>query len=384
MIDKYTPTKLNEIIGQDVNKILEWLENPRKKALLIHGPGGIGKTSAVYALAKEKKFEILEMNSSDFRKRDQIKNIIGIASQQQSLFGNKKLILIDEVDGISGRSDYGGLAELSKVIEKTKHPIILTGNEISGSKFNTLRRKVELLEFKSVDYLEIFTLLKKICEEEKIKYDEGDLKNLARKNGGDVRASLLDLERSIFEKKLNLEGDDREYKEKIEESLLRVFKSKDVNILKESFSNLNENLDEIFMWVDENLSKEYDNESLIKAYDKLSKADVYKGRILRRQYWRFLVYQSALMNVGIGLSKETKKVGFVDYKRPSRILKMWIAKQRNTKRRNIAEKFASKTHISKKKAYQELPVLVNFLKSEKVSKELELDDGEVNWLMERK
>ena len=138
------------------------------------------------------------------------------------------------------------------------------------------------------------------------------------------------------------------------------------------------------MWVDENLSKEYDNESLIKAYDKLSKADVYKGRILRRQYWRFLVYQSALMNVGIGLSKETKKVGFVDYKRPSRILKMWIAKQRNTKRRNIAEKFASKTHISKKKAYQELPVLVNFLKSEKVSKELELDDGEVNWLMERK
>ena len=147
------PKKLNEIIGQDTKKILLWLENPKRKALLIHGPTGTGKTSAAYALADDKNFELLELNSSDLRNKEKIKNIIGTASQQQSLFGKNKLILIDEVDGISGRHDYGGLAELNKVIDKSKHPIILTANDVSDSKFSTLRKKCELVEFGHVDYL---------------------------------------------------------------------------------------------------------------------------------------------------------------------------------------------------------------------------------------
>ena len=142
---KHNPEKVKDILGQDTSKILKWLENPRKKALLIHGPTGVGKTSSVYAIAKEKNYEILELNSSHFRKKDHIKNIIGEASLQRSLFSKKKLILIDEVDGISGRHDYGGLAELNKVIEKSKHPIILTANDVSDSKFSTLRKKCELV-----------------------------------------------------------------------------------------------------------------------------------------------------------------------------------------------------------------------------------------------
>lgn len=384
MINKYKPVKLKEIIGQDTGKILDFLEGGRKKSLLIHGPTGIGKTAAVYALAKEFDYEILEMNSSDFRKKEHIKNIIGEASQQQSLFGKKKIILIDEVDGISGRADFGGLAELNKVIEKSKHPIILTGNEIFDSKFSGLRKKSELLEFKAVDYLKIFELLKKICEKERVRFEEKELKNLARKNNGDVRASLLDLERGIVKNKFELSEEEREYREDIEEGLRLVFKSKDLGVLKKAFSNLNENLDEVFLWLDENLSKEYSGEDLKKAYDKLSKADVYKGRILRRQYYRLMVYQSALMSIGVGLSKEKKERGFVSYTRPRRILKMWMAKQRNARRKSIAEKFAKKTHVSAKKAYQEFPLWVNFLKDEKVANELELDDEEVSWLREVK
>ena len=71
---QYTPNKLNEIIGQDTSKILKWFENPKKKALLIHGPAGIGKTSSVYALAKELKYDLLEINSSDIRNEANIKS----------------------------------------------------------------------------------------------------------------------------------------------------------------------------------------------------------------------------------------------------------------------------------------------------------------------
>jgi replication factor C large subunit len=376
----HSPEKLNEIIGQDTSKILKFLDGSRKNALLIHGPTGTGKTSSVYALAKEKDYEILELNSSNFRKKDHIRSIVGEASQQQSLFFKKRLILIDEVDGISGRYDYGGLAELSKVIDKSKNPIILTANDVSNSKFKTLRRKCELLEFNHVDYLEIFSLLKKICEKEKVKFEESELKNLARKNNGDVRASILDLERSIIDKKISEEGDLREYGQNIEEALRIVFKSKDVKVLLGVFNNLSENLDEIFMWIEENLPKEYGEEDLKKAFDSLSRADVYKGRILRRQYYRLMVYQNALMGVGVGVSKVEKNPGFVSYSRSGRILKMWIAKNRNAKRRGIAEKFAKKTHTSIYKTGREFELLVNFLKSDEVVNELELDDDEIQFL----
>lgn len=376
----YKINSLNEIVGQDTSKILKWLENPGKKSLLIHGPTGVGKTSAVYALAVEKNLEILELNSSDLRNKEQIKNIIGEASLQQSLFFKKKLILIDEVDGISGRYDYGGLAELNKIIDKTKNKIILTANEIFDSKFNTLRKKCELLEFKHVDYLEIFKLLKKICDDKKVKYNEIILKNIARKNNGDVRASLIDLDMNLIESKINEIGDLREYAQDINEVLRIIFKSKDTDVLTKIFSNLDEDLDEIFLWLDENLDKEYSGDDLVNAYDKLGKADVYRGRILRRQYFRFLVYQSILMSAGVGLSKKEKRNLYISYQRPSRVLKMWIAKNMNAKRKSISEKFAKKTHNSINKVYKEFWILVNFLKDEKLAEELELDDDEIEWI----
>ena len=377
---RHNPKRLNEIIGQDTKRILLWLENPRKKALLIYGPTGVGKTASAYALAKEKDYEILELNSSHLRKKDHIKNIIGEASQQRSLFSKNKLILIDEVDGISGRHDYGGLAELNKIIDKSKHSIILTANDVSDSKFNTLRKKCDLVEFKHVDYLEIFKLLKNLCEKDKIKFDEKKLKNIARKNNGDVRASLLDLGASIVEERVSDEGCEREYKKEIEETLKLVFKSKDINVLRNAFDYVDEDLDEILLWLDENLDKEYSNQDLINALDKLSRADVYRGRIIRRQYYRLLVYQSILMSVGVGLSKKEKRNGFVDYKRSSRILKMWIAKNRNAKRKSISGKLARKTHNSMTKIYKDIDISVKFLKDEKIAEELELDDDEIRWL----
>ena len=114
-----------------------------------------------------------------------------------------------------------------------------------------------MLEFKPVDYLEIFELLRKICSENEIKYDETFLKNLARKNNGDVRATLLDLVRSIVENSLGDYGDDREYKEKIEDALRLVFKSKDVNVLLKAFDKVDMDPDEILLWIDENISREY-------------------------------------------------------------------------------------------------------------------------------
>jgi len=88
---------------------------------------------------------------------------------------------------------------------------------------------------------------------------------------------------------------------------------------------------------------------LKNAYEVLAKADVFKGRIRRQQYYGFLVYINALVSAGIGLSKKEKNNKFVNYKRPERILKLWIARQRYNKKLGIAEKIAKINHISTKR-----------------------------------
>src|SRR3989338_10761699 len=101
---KYAPKNAKEIIGQDdvIAKLKEFITNfkkSRKKALIIYGPTGCGKTSVAYAIANEVNCEILETNASDVRNKEQIESVVGSASKQMSLFYRSKIILIDEIDG---------------------------------------------------------------------------------------------------------------------------------------------------------------------------------------------------------------------------------------------------------------------------------------------
>jgi len=161
MLDPFAPKLLTP--SQDffvMHIVLVFFKNfPHKKALLLHGPAGTGKTSLAYALAKEKNLEILELNASDLRNKEKLGSILRPASQQQSLFGNQgKIILVDEVDGIT--VDRGGLPELIALIEKTSFPIIITANNIWQQKFNLLRKKVELVKLKELHYDKVLVILK--------------------------------------------------------------------------------------------------------------------------------------------------------------------------------------------------------------------------------
>src|SRR3989338_1132969 len=129
--EKYRAKRYEDIIGQEsaIEQIKEFLEQfPKKKALMLHGPAGTGKTSLVHASALENNLEILELNSSDLRNRAKLEQVLKPATQQQSLFKKGKIILMDEVDGVTC-TDIGGIPELSRLIEATKYPIIMTCND---------------------------------------------------------------------------------------------------------------------------------------------------------------------------------------------------------------------------------------------------------------
>jgi len=394
---KYKPKKTSEIIGQDTagRKLKNFVVNfkrQKKNAVLVYGPSGVGKTVSVHALANELDLEILEVNASDVRNAEQINSMIGSAAGQMSLFSKGKIILVDEVDGLSGTKDRGGLLAITKLIEKSSFPLILTITNPWDYKFNKLRRKTEMIEFSPLDYSDVFEILKEICDNEKIKYDELVLKGLARRAGNDARAAINDLETlSIETKELtkkNLEElGERNQQDTILNALFKIFKTTDPKIAISAFDNVKENLDEQLLWLDENLPKEYTNpKDLAKAYDKLSKADVFNRRIKRWQHWRFLVYINALITAGIAVSKDEKYKTRVEYKPTGKLLKLWWAKQKSMKKKAIAQRIAEKTHTSTKEVLKiTLPYLqVSFKKNKdfrnELINELDLSKEEVEWL----
>ena len=171
-------------------------------------------------------------------------------------------------------------------------------------------------------------------------------------------------------------------------ALLKIFKTTDPKIAITAFDNVNEDLNEQLLWLDENLPKEYTNpEDLAKAYDKISKADVFNRRIRRWQDYRFLVYINALLTAGIAVSKKEKYNKFTEYKPTGRLLKLWWAKQKSMKKKAVAEKIAEKTHSSIKETIKNtLPYLhIAFKRNkdfrQKLTKELDLNKEEVEWMI---
>ncbi|MFC2134821.1 replication factor C large subunit [Bacteroidota bacterium] len=394
-IHKYAPKKLSEIQGQPsaVERLKLFVDNYKKgsKPLLIHGPTGVGKTSSIYALAKEMDYEVVELNASDLRNADSINSFLGAAINQRSLFAKKKVILVDEIDGLAGREDRGGVAAINALSSKSVFPIILTANDAYKKNLASLRKKCELLEYRTLAYTSILNYLKKICQEENIDADEESLTGLARSVGGDLRAAINDLQSFSYNGKLSKEDLEvaygRDHTEKILNALVRIFKTVNAEVALNAFDEVQEDLDEIFFWIDENLPKEYTKpEDLAEAFSNLAMADVFKGRIRRWQYYRFYVYCYNLLSVGIALSKDEKYPGFTSYKPTTRILKMWMANQKNMKKKAIAEKIAAKTHSSKKEAMQnDLPFIREIFRrnpeeSEKLVDFFQLEKEEVDWL----
>jgi len=391
--EKYRPKRLKEIVGQEeslrkiVNFIVDYNRGKGKKALLLHGPVGCGKNSAIYALASEMDYEILELNASDFRDKMQISRIIGEAIGQKSLFAKKKLVVIDELEGISGYGDRGGIKEIERLTTDSFYPIILISNKPFDQKLSAIRRKSEMIEFKKQDYLSVAKVLQRICEKEGLKIEPLVLRQIALDAKGDIRAAVNDLFTAGIGQKFITEHDvkaigKREKEETIFNAIRKIFKGSAIEALN-ALQNVDADLDECILWIEENIPQEYKGEDLAKAYDALSKADVFRGRIMKKQNWRLLVYAEAMATAGVAAAKQNTNNDFISYKRASRILKMWIAKQKYGIKKVIAEKVAKFTHTSKRKALQEMPlfkIIYNSCDKEQINQSLKFEEDEIEYL----
>src|SRR5712692_10762006 len=155
-------------------KLVAWLKKWKvgSKAVILLGPPGTGKTTLVHLLAEETGMNLVELNASDARTRERLVQKIGEATSSLSLFGERNLIFLDEVDGLSGRTDYGAIEFIKESVKSTQNPIVMAANNPDSDRLEKLSDSSLVLQFKPLPPREVEMYLRMVAEKESIEVDE--------------------------------------------------------------------------------------------------------------------------------------------------------------------------------------------------------------------
>ncbi|XP_068343613.1 replication factor C subunit 1-like isoform X2 [Pyrus communis] len=228
--EKYRPKVPNDIIGNQslVKQLHDWLahwneqfldtgnkekgKNPTnsgaKKAVLLSGTPGIGKTTSAKLVSQMLGFQAIEVNASDSRGKADSKIEKGIggsnANSIKELVSNKALsmdgskhpktvLIMDEVDGMSA-GDRGGVADLIASIKISKIPIICICNDRYSQKLKSLVNYCLLLNFRKPTKQQMAKRLMQVANAESLQVNEIALEELAEKVNGDMRMAVNQLQ----------------------------------------------------------------------------------------------------------------------------------------------------------------------------------------------
>ncbi len=358
-IEKYKPKNLEDFVGNRlaVTKIEKWFskfKEQKKKALFIEGPNGVGKTLLVELLAKKLNYNVIVIDSSEKRNEKSIKEQYSLSSSQGSLFFKGRVFLFDEMEALSGLRDRGASKAILDIIKETKHPVVITTSDGNDSKIKGLKTSSEVVKMEPIGTHDIVNFLKGILNEEKIQYDEKVVTQIARSSGGDLRSALLDMEILSALKELKYEDlkeyEGRDVKQKLKEVLMIVLKTKSLSNALKSTENASFDQNEFLEWIRENIPYEYrKNKDLAEAYYYISKGDIFNNRIIRRQYWRYLVYVYGLLAGGVAVSKQEKYTGMPKLNYPEKIKMLSILKFKKAEENQIKKELSRDLHCSFKK-----------------------------------
>ena len=189
----YRPKNFEHIIGNEEIRlnVLKWLVKwfPGTKPLLLIGPPGVGKTTIVKILSSLLNYDLIELKASDTRSGPLLEKLITPLYNNTSLFGKKILLFFDEVDGIYGREDSGGLEILINIVKASNFPIIFVANS-NNIKLKNLSKLCKIFKFQHISANLLMMFLNYVLFKQGNSLSFDDKKWIVEKSNGDVRTML--------------------------------------------------------------------------------------------------------------------------------------------------------------------------------------------------
>ena len=351
--EKYRPSTLSEVRGNDKARdaLEEWAETweDHGEAVVVYGSPGVGKTSAAHALAEDKGWPVLEMNASDARTKDEIKRFAGRAASNSTLGGGRQLIVLDEADNLHQHKDRGGAAAMTRLVKNATQPIVLIANDYYEMS-RGLRNAAREIEFRDVSARSIVPVLRDICRQEGVEFDEAVLKRIAEANRGDLRGAIKDLQSRVTDGRVAAEGSEgeRDRTADIFEFLDAVLKEESAEEAIQTAYNTDETPDNLLQWIEDKVPKVYADGELADAYEHLANADVWLGRVRATQNYSYWRYATDNVAAGVAAARRSDRGGWTRYGgAPYR-------SARDSTRDYVAERLAERAGVSTATARREI------------------------------
>jgi replication factor C subunit 3/5 len=191
-VEKYRPTKLNQIIGQTdiINCINNIISSDHLPNFIFYGPPGTGKTSTINAITEKiygpnYSLMVLEFNGSDDRGINVVRGRIQKFAASNNMFTKGiKLIILDEVDYMTVDAQNA----LRQIMDEYNNNVrfCLICNYISKIIPALISRSISL-RFTPINKVDAIKKIKEICKKEGCDITKEGMDAVIKLAKGDMR-----------------------------------------------------------------------------------------------------------------------------------------------------------------------------------------------------